>query len=100
MLQVLSCATLAMMLLTQQAEDPATLVMKASGAYEAGNYADAARLYEAAIEAGAQSPTPAYNAACCYGLLGDSDEAFAWIDRAIEAGWRDVEHLKADTDLE
>ena len=27
-----------------------------------------------------ESATPAYNAACCYALLGKSDEAFAWIE--------------------
>ena len=99
MIHVLSCVMPMMMLFTQQAEDPATLRMNAFSAYEAGSYADAARLYEAAIEAGLESATPAYNAACCYALLGKSDEAFAWIDRSIEAGWTDVEQLKIDTDF-
>ncbi len=98
MIHVLSCVMPMMMLFTQQADDPATLRIKAFSAYEAGSYADAARLYVAAIEAGLESAAPAYNAACCYALLGKSDEAFAWIDRSIEAGWTDVEQLKIDTD--
>lgn len=57
-------------------------------------------LYELAIMAGASPRVPAYNAACCYALLGKSDEAFAWLGQSIDAGWRDVEHLRADTDFQ
>lgn len=50
--------------------DPATT------AYQARDYAKSARLYEAAVKAGAATPLPAYNAACCYAVLGKADDAF------------------------
>lgn len=81
------------------ADDPATLLSRAATAYQAEDFAKSAGLYEAAIKAGAGGAGPAYNAACCYARLGQVDDAFAWLDRAFEAGWRDVEHLRADSDL-
>ena len=85
---------------TGLADDPATLRARADAALNAGEHAKAAELYAAAIEAGAPPRATAYNAACCHALLGDADEAFAWLGRSIEGGWRDIEHLKADSDLE
>ena len=86
--------------LVARAEDAATLNSQASTAYEAKDYARSAMLYELAIMAGASPRVPAYNAACCYALLGKTDEAFTWLGQSLDAGWRDVGHLRADTDFE
>jgi len=86
--------------LMARAEDPATLVSQASAAYQAKDYVGSAKLYEEAIEAGASPRVPAYNTACCYALLGKPDEAFTWLDKSLDAGWRDVAHLRADTDFQ
>ena len=86
--------------LVVRAEDPAALVSQASAAYQAKDYARSAMLYELAIMAGASPRVPTYNAACCYALLGRTDEAFAWLGQSLDAGWRDVDHLRADTDFQ
>ena len=41
-----------------------------------------------------------YNLACSYALLGQREEAFAALGRAVELGYRDVEHMRRDPDLE
>jgi tetratricopeptide (TPR) repeat protein len=42
---------------------------------------------------------PLYNIACCDALLGNSDSALAFLTQAVEAGFRDSEHMKNDEDL-
>ncbi|MEE8169278.1 MAG: DUF6624 domain-containing protein, partial [Phycisphaerae bacterium] len=92
-------ALLASLAVAARAEDPATLISQATTAYQAGDYAKSARLNEAAVSAGATSSAPRYNAACCHALLGKADSAFVWLDKALDAGWRNVDHLKADGDF-
>lgn len=82
-----------------QAEDPAALSAKAQQAYLAKDYVQCAELYAAAVNAGGKSSTTLYNAACCHALAGKTSEAFALLTKAIQAGWRDVEHIKSDSDL-
>ncbi len=72
---------------------------EANQAYADKDYAKAAAAFEAAAKAGATGSTVPYNAACCYALTGKADDAFTWLNKAIDAGWRDVNHLQADTDL-
>ncbi len=55
---------------------------------------------KAAGIAGDFQPTAAYNAACALALLGRKDDAFAWLDKAREVGFLDMNgQLEADTDL-
>jgi hypothetical protein len=82
-----------------QAEDAASLNAKAQAAYNAKEYAQCAELYAAAVNAGGKSAGVSYNAACCHALAGNKGEAFVWLTKAIQASWRDCEHLKNDTDL-
>src|SRR5262245_2731060 len=62
--------------------------------------------YELSSEAGRQAlertkkPTIAYNIACAEARAGRADEALAWIERAVELGYRDVEAMASDSDLE
>jgi tetratricopeptide (TPR) repeat protein len=44
--------------------------------------------------------TPLYNIACCDALLGDTESALSFLEQAIQCGFRDVEHMKSDVDLE
>lgn len=67
--------------------------------YNAKQYAKSAELYAAAIKAGATKSATAYNAACAFALGGNNDKAFDYLDRAIDAGYRDLAHLKSDADL-
>lgn len=56
--------------------------------------------------AGAQNTHPElrvdclYNAACAYALLGDKGEALRHLQYAIDAGFKDTEQVRKDTDLE
>jgi len=83
----------------QQAEDAVSLMLQARQAYTAKDYAKCAELYGAAVNAGLVGSDSPYNAACCYALSGKSSEAFGWLTKAIQAGWRNVDHLKEDSDL-
>ena len=47
-----------------------------------------------------QNPRIHYNLACSYALVGDVDLAIASLERAIELGYDDVEHLERDRDLD
>jgi TolB-like protein/Flp pilus assembly protein TadD len=40
------------------------------------------------VEDGNQDWSPPYDTACVHALRGNRDEAFRWLDKAIEAGWR------------
>lgn len=54
----------------------------------------------------AQLPLPAlridalYNCACACALLGRKDEAIAWLERAVDAGFKDLKQVRSDTDLD
>jgi Zn-dependent protease len=62
--------------------------------------------YDLSSEAGRQAlgrtkePTIAYNIACAEARAGRADEALAWIERAVEMGYRDVNAMASDSDLE
>lgn len=44
-------------------------------------------------------PVVHYNLACSLALVGEKDEAFLTLGRAVQLGYRDWEHLKRDPDL-
>lgn len=82
-----------------QGEDATSLMVQARQAYISKEYAKCAELYGAAVKAGLLGSDTPYNAACCYALSGDATEAFGWLTKAIQSGWRNVDHLKEDSDL-
>jgi hypothetical protein len=41
-----------------------------------------------------------YNLACSYALTGQKDEALGALREALELGYRDLEHIRQDQDLE
>jgi|GEM_PF-933788 len=47
-----------------------------------------------------KDPAIAYNIACAEARAGRADEALAWIERAVEMGYRDLEAMVTDSDLE
>jgi hypothetical protein len=78
---------------------PAT-PLAANEAYESGQWARCAELYAALADAGSGKPADNYyNAACCHARGGNTDAAFAMLDRSIASGLRDDAHLARDTDL-
>lgn len=52
-----------------------------------------------AAEASPKDPRPAYDAALAYARLGDSDNAFAWLKRALNLGYDRLGYLSEDPDL-
>jgi tetratricopeptide (TPR) repeat protein len=73
---------------------------RASEQYEAGEFAESADSFARAIEAGAESGTVFYNAACSAALAGQADAAFEHLDGALARDWRNIELLRHDSDLE
>jgi hypothetical protein len=63
-------------------------------AYDAKDWKKCVELY-----AKVDRPDARYNAACCLALDGKKEEAFAMLDRVLADGFRDLAHLKKDTDL-
>ncbi len=86
---------------SQPARSEATaLYQQAVAAYEAKDYARSIELGLRSIEKGAKRETVPYHLACCYALTARPDDAFKYLTLAIERGWRDVDHMNADADLE
>jgi Zn-dependent protease len=62
--------------------------------------------YDLSTEAGRQAfdrskePEVAYNVACAEARAGHDDEALAWIERAVEVGFRDIGALASDSDFD
>lgn len=46
-----------------------------------------------------QNPVVRYGLACAFTQLGDSAQAFAWLEKAIASGFRSAEQMKKDEDL-
>jgi len=46
-----------------------------------------------------EASSPMYNLACCEALLGNPSEAIAYLKKAINAGFSNVNHIENDSDL-
>ncbi|MCU0610438.1 MAG: TlpA family protein disulfide reductase [Candidatus Eisenbacteria bacterium] len=55
--------------------------------------------YLAALPGAATDPGVLYDLACYSALAGRSDEAFAHLEGAVEAGWNALDHTQGDPDL-
>jgi len=66
--------------------------------FHAEHFEQAAALGEALFERFGDS-NDAYNTACSLSRAGRPDEALRWLERAIDAGYVDLDHLEADEDL-
>jgi uncharacterized membrane-anchored protein len=68
-------------------------------AFHSGEYALSAEAGRQAFER-TKEPGVAYNIACAESRGGRADEALAWIERAVEAGYRNIDALASDADFE
>lgn len=60
---------------------------------------EAARAFGKALELGYRKAPTMYNLACAHAQLKERDKAFEWLDRAIDAGYADADHMEDDDDL-
>lgn len=80
--------------------DPGSYLQTAVEAYEAANYQVAIRYYLAALSRNIDDGVAIYNVACCYALLGDVDLSALYLQRAVIAGYRDLEFIRNDPDFD
>ena len=73
---------------------------QAEQAYRTGDYQQAARYYLLLVRYDAYDIVSIYDLACCYGLLGETKLAAKYLERAVKAGYNDLEHIKSDTDFD
>ncbi len=77
MLKSKMCLVLVFLAPAALADDADALLRKAGKAFQARDYAVAAQHTEAALKAGADKPSAAYNLACCHAQLGNNGEAIS-----------------------
>ena len=68
-------------------------------AYRAADYPKALASLEKMNEQKPKDIDTLYNLACVTCLLGQKDKTYGWIEKAIEAGYKDWRHLSTDNDL-
>ena len=75
------------------------LYREAVAAYEARDYVRSIEFCHQSLAKGARRGTVPYHLACCYALTGKPNDAFKYLNLAIERGWTNAAHLSADPDL-
>lgn len=65
----------------------------------AENDRQAVRAYRKALDLGYRKPATMYNLACAHARLKEKDAAFAWLDKAVEAGFSSYRRIEDDDDL-
>ncbi len=76
------------------------LIKEGMAAYQNKDYASAAKLLQEGVARGANDLDTLYNTACALALAGDREKAFQFLDKAIQAGFRNTTHLTFDGDLD
>jgi SagB-type dehydrogenase family enzyme len=76
------------------------LMQEAQSKMRAKEYGAALELFAKAFQIGEAHYSDYYNAACMAALTGDADAAFAYLDKAIDAGLLERAWLENDPDLE
>lgn len=81
----------------QIAED---LDLQAKSAFWLGNYKLAAELFQRLLRSGCKDCNNIYNLACCYGQLGNAEEAARYLMLSVERGFSNLEYIRNDPDFE
>lgn len=76
-----------------------SLAERGQAAYRAGQFAESATLYTAALTAGDRDGSVAYNAACSFALAGQTDASFENLALAARLGFSDADLAASDADL-
>jgi Flp pilus assembly protein TadD len=64
-----------------------------------GQFARALQMHRRLVRLQPDRPIPWYNLACSYAVLGMTEPAFAALQRAIDQGYRWLDHMARDADL-
>jgi hypothetical protein len=80
-------------------EEARKLASQADALALSGKTAEALPLFRQAWEQGVRDMGILYDAACAASLEGQKAEALTWLERAADAGFAEVEHMKRDSDL-
>lgn len=84
-------------------QEAAELFDEAIGAHEKKDFDTSVRLFKRIYYQFPKEPigaTSAYNVACGYALAGKKEEALDWLEIALAAGFRKIDHLRKDPDLD
>jgi tetratricopeptide (TPR) repeat protein len=81
------------------AQSYSQMIKQANSLYQKGEYGESLHAFEKAFSINIGSAADLYNAACSASLLKNSDKAFLYLAKAIDAGWEDSEYLKNDSDF-
>lgn len=65
-----------------------------------GYMANSIEAHEQAYKLGFNRAFSAYNLACAYSIEGNSDKAFAWMDKALAAGFYEANTIEKENDLD
>ena len=68
-------------------------------AYQGANYEKALEIAGKMHALRPKDVNTLYNTACLHCLLGHKAEAYTWIEKAIDAGYRDADHMLDDADF-
>ncbi len=77
-----------------------TLRREAHEAHDRGEYGGAAERLREVLGTEPPDPVDAYNLACALALDGKGEEALAWLARAVDLGYANLEHMEKDPDLD
>ncbi len=66
----------------------------------ARNFEESIAAFERCIELFPDRPTAYYNIACAHSLNSQIDKANEYLEKALERGFEDLDHINADTDLD
>jgi len=100
MRKILLSTLLLFLVLTQGfSQDYASLVKQGYKVYEDKEYAKSVEIFEQAFKLEKPKSSDLYNAACSASLAKQTDKALDFLGQAIDGGYSNLGHLKADTDL-
>ena len=77
-------------------------VLRAQGSNLAtkGRHGEGLQIAKRLVQVRPHDPLAHYNLACCHALLKQPDDAFDWLRKAVELGYRDFRYMREDRDLE
>ena len=67
--------------------------------YFAAKYKEAMEAAKKLHELQPSDADTVYNIACLHCLMGEKDEAYTWLEKAVAAGYRDADHMMQDKDF-